>query len=181
ASLVAHVLGITPIDPIEYGLYFERFIHSQRKDLPDIDLDLPSDRRDGLIDWVFQRFGQERVAMVSAHQTFGRRAAFREGLKALGMGLTDVDRFCEELPADELEPEAAPQLPLEALPERYRSAVPLITRLIGKMQHISVHPGGIVIAEPRIEHYAPLERAPKGVRVTQYDMHSLEKIGLVKI
>jgi DNA-directed DNA polymerase III PolC len=181
ASLVAHVLGITPIDPIEHGLYFERFIHSQRKDLPDIDLDLPSDRRDGLIDWVVRRFGQERVAMVSAHQTFGRRAAFREGLKALGMGLADVDRFCEHLPADELETELPPQLPLELLPERYRSAVPLITRLIGKMQHISVHPGGVVIAEPRIEDYAPLERAPKGVLVTQYDMHSLEKIGLVKI
>jgi DNA polymerase III alpha subunit len=84
-SLVAHVLGITPVDPIDHGLYFERFIHPQRKDLPDIDLDLPSDRREELIDWVFRRFGPEKVAMVSAHQTFGRRAAFREGLKALGL------------------------------------------------------------------------------------------------
>src|SRR5439155_23507408 len=88
-SLVAHVLGITPVDPIEHGLYFERFVHSQRRDLPDIDLDLPSDRRDELIDWVFRRFGPEKTAMVSAHQTFGQRAAFREGLKALGMGLAD--------------------------------------------------------------------------------------------
>jgi DNA-directed DNA polymerase III PolC len=181
ASLVAHVLGITPIDPIEHGLYFERFVHTHRKDLPDIDLDLPSDRRDGLIDWVFRRFGSERVAMVSAHQTFGQRAAFREGLKALGMVLADVDRFCDRLPAEELEPQAAAPLLVDLLPERYREAVPLITRLIGKMQHISVHPGGVVIAEPRIDHYAPLERAPKGVLVTQYDMHSLEKLGLVKI
>src|SRR5207302_1730581 len=97
-SLVANVLGITAIDPLEHGLYFERFIHPQRRDLPDIDLDLPSDRRDELIDWVFERFGRDKVAMVSAHQTFGRRAAFREGLKALGMGLADVDRFGERIP-----------------------------------------------------------------------------------
>src|SRR5207302_3274858 len=84
------------------------------------------------------------------------------------------------IPPEDLEAALAP-LPLDLLAEPYRAAVPLLTRLIGKLQHISVHPGGVVIAEPRIDRYAPLERAPKGVLVTQYDMHSLEKIGLVKI
>src|SRR5207302_9915412 len=84
------------------------------------------------------------------------------------------------IPPEDLEAALAP-LPLDLLAEPYRAAVPLLTRLIGKLQHISVHPGGVVIAEPRIDHYAPLERAPKGVLVTQFDMHSLEKIGLVKI
>ncbi|MFL5244785.1 MAG: DNA polymerase III subunit alpha [Gemmataceae bacterium] len=179
-SLVAHVLGITAVDPIVHGLYFERFLHSRRIELPDIDLDLPSDRRDEVIDWVFQRFGAEKAAMVSAHQTFGRRNAFREGLKALGMNLADVDRFCEQLTADDIEGAPSP-FPVHLLSDRYRSAVPTIMRLVGKLQHISVHPGGIVLAEPRIDRYAPLERAPKGVLVTQYDMHSLQKIGLVKI
>ncbi|HMC89476.1 MAG TPA: OB-fold nucleic acid binding domain-containing protein, partial [Gemmataceae bacterium] len=110
----------------------------------------------------------------------GRRAAFRDGLKALGMGLAEVDRFCAQIPADDLDLALAP-VPVHLLTEPYRSAVPLLTRLIGKLQHISVHPGGVVIAEPRIDQHAPLERAPKGVLVTQYDMHSLEKIGLVKI
>jgi DNA polymerase III subunit alpha len=180
-SLVAHVLGITAIDPIQHGLYFERFIHAQRKDLPDIDLDIPSERRQELIEWVFERFGQERVAMVSAHQTFGLRAAFREGLKAFGMRPAEIDRFCEQIPPDGLETDATPPLPLELLNGSCRAFLPLILRLVGKMQHISVHPGGVVIAEPRIDHYAPLERAPKGVLVTQYDMHSLARIGLVKI
>lgn len=180
-SLVAHVLGITPIDPIEHGLYFERFIHPDRADFPDIDLDLPSDRRDELIDWVHRRFGQERVAMVSAHQTFGWRSAFREGWKAFGMSPAELDRFAARLPSDDGDPAVPPRLPLEILTEPYRSAVPLITRLIGKPQHISVHPGGLVIAQPRVVDYAPLERAPKGVLVTQYDMHSLPILGLVKI
>ena len=70
-------------------------------------------------------------------------------------------------------------VPVDALPASLRAAVPLIERLVGKLQHIAVHPGGIVIAEPSIVRYAPLERAPKGVLVTQYDMHSLAQLGLV--
>jgi hypothetical protein len=179
-SLVAHVLGITTIDPVAHGLYFERFLHPERRELPDIDLDLPSDRRDELIDWVFRRFGRERVAVVSAHQTFARRAALREGLKALGMPLAEVERFCDRLPADELEPALAP-LPFHFLPDLYRAAVPLLGRLVGKFQHLSVHPGGVVIADAPLDRYVPLELAPKGVVVTQYDMHALAKVGLVKI
>ena len=155
-SLVAYLLGITGVDPIQHGLYFERFLHAQRHDLPDIDLDLPSERRDELIDWVFERFGRDKVAMASAHQTFGRRAALRDGLKALGMGLNDVNEFCERLPSDDWEP----SLPLDLLPSAYRAAVPLLEHLIGKMQHISVHSGGVVIADRRIDSYVPLERAP---------------------
>jgi DNA-directed DNA polymerase III PolC len=179
SSLVAHVLGITDVDPIKHGLLFERFIHSERRDFPDIDLDLPSDRRDELIDWVFQRFGPEKVAMVSAHQTYGRRAAFRAGLKALGMSADAVAQFCERIPEDDLEPISP--LPIHVLPDQVRASAPLINRLIGKLQHISVHPGGFVLAQPRIDQYAPLERAPKGVVITQYDLRSLKEIGLVKI
>jgi DNA-directed DNA polymerase III PolC len=178
-SLVAHLLGISAVDPLRHGLYFERFLHAERKDFPDIDLDVPSHRREELLAWVFRRFGEERVAMVAAHQTFRRRAAFREGLKALGMTPLDVEQFSRRLPADEVEDEAP--FPLHLLPERYRAAVPLIERLIGMFQHVSVHPGGVVMAEPRIECHAPLERAPKGVLVTQFDMESVARLGLIKI
>ncbi len=180
-SLIAYLLGITTVDPIEHGLYFERFLHTHRTDLPDIDLDVPSHRRDALIDWVFRRFGEERVAMVSAHQAFRRRAAFREGLKALGMSPLDVNGFCRRMPAEELEGDPPLALPLHLLAEPYRAAVPVIERLIGTFQHISVHPGGLVIGEPRIDCHAPIERAPKGVRVTQFDMRGVARIGLAKI
>ncbi|HEV8149399.1 MAG TPA: PHP domain-containing protein, partial [Gemmatimonadales bacterium] len=177
SSLVAFLLGLSTVDPLRHGLFFERFVHPARRDLPDIDLDLPSDRRDEVIDWVFRRFGAGRVAMVAAHQTFGRRAAYREGLKAFGMSLIEVKRFCEQIP-EELEPGVVVMPPL---PPEYRAAAPLLERLIGRPQHLSVHPGGLVLAEPAIECYAPLERAPKGVPVTQYDMTSLEKLGLIKL
>jgi len=178
-SLVAHVLGITPLDPIAYGLFFERFVHAGRGNLPDIDLDLPSDRRDAVLDWVLHRFGSDRAAMVSTHQTFRRRGAFREGLKALGMSTLDVDRFAERMPPEELE-DVLP-FPDHLLTGRYRDALPLIERLIGKFQHLSVHPGGVVLASPRMDQVAPLERAPKGVQVTQYDLRGLAAIGLLKI
>jgi DNA-directed DNA polymerase III PolC len=179
SSLVAHLLGVTAVDPIVHGLYFERFLHLGRRDPPDVDLDLPSDRRDEVIGWVFRRFGRDRVAMVSTHQRFQRRSAFREGLKAFGMRAVDVDRFCERLPTDGADAEAP--LPLALLIDRYRTAVPLIERLIGTFQHLSVHPGGIVIATPRTDRHAPLERAPKGVVVTQYDAHALARLGMAKI
>lgn len=139
-SLMAHVLGITAVDPVERGLYFERFLNAKRKELPDIDLDVAAGRRDELIDWVFTRFGEERVAMVSAHQTFRRRGAFRQGLKALGTRPGEVERFCQRMPPDELEGEPLLPLPLHILPDRYRAAVPLIERLIGRFQHLYCPP-----------------------------------------
>ncbi len=177
---MAHVLGITAVDPVERGLYFERFLNAKRNQLPDIDLDVATGRRDELIDWVFTRFGEERVAMVSAHQTFRRRGTLREGLKAVGMRSGDVARFCQRMPPDELEGEPLAPLPLHILSDRYRAAVPLIERLIGRFQHLSVHAGAVVIAEPRLDCHVPLERAPKGVRVTQFDKSALAHIGLVK-
>ncbi|WAS91110.1 PHP domain-containing protein [Nannocystis punicea] len=162
SSLLAHVLGITPIDPLIHGLYFERFLHPGRSELPDIDLDLPSDRRDSVIEWVLRRFGDERAARVATMQRLAARSAARELARALDLRLRDDD---DELPAALRTP------PLRAL----------LARLIGKPHHLSVHPGGVVVAEPDLATYAPLERVPSGMVVTQYDMRSLAQLGLVKI
>ncbi|PCC68504.1 DNA polymerase-3 subunit alpha [Nannocystis exedens] len=162
SSLLAHVLGITPIDPLVHGLYFERFLHPGRRELPDIDLDLPSDRRDAVIEWVLRRFGPERAARVSTVQRLAARSAARELARALDLRLPDDD---DELPAA-----------LRAPPWRA-----LLGRLIGKPHHLSVHPGGVVVAEPDLATYVPLERVPSGMVVTQYDMRSLARLGLVKI
>src|SRR5438067_199756 len=144
-----------------------------RRELPDIDLDIASSRGGELLEWTFDRFGPARVAMVSAHQTFRRRGAFRAGLAALGCEPTAIARFASALPSDDLEADIDLPLPIETLPARLHEAVPLIGRLIGKLQHISVHPGGIVIADPAIASHAPIERAPMGVIVIQYELHAL--------
>jgi len=180
-SLVAHLLGITAIDPVANGLFFERFLHAQQSDLPDIELDIASDRRDELVDWIFRRFGEGHVAMVSAHPTFGRRAAFREGLKAFGMDVAGIDRFIQAFTGSELEGDATVSLPMNLLPARFHGAVPLIERLVGAVRHATVDPGAVVIAESRVDHHAPLERSAKGIPVTQYDTASLGRLGLVKL
>ncbi|MBZ5712289.1 PHP domain-containing protein [Nannocystis pusilla] len=165
SSLLAHVLGITPIDPLAHGLHFQRFLHAGRRELPDIDLDLPSNRRDALIEWVLARFGADRAARVSTMQRLARRSAARELARALGVPLGDDVDDDDRLPA-------ALQSPAHR---------DLLARLIGKPHHLSVHPGGVVVAEPHLLAHAPLERVPSGMVVTQYDMRSLARLGLVKI
>jgi DNA-directed DNA polymerase III PolC len=175
-SLVAHLLGLGDVDPVAHGLLFERLLHERRRDLPDVDLDVDSRRRDELIAAVSRRFGAERTAMVSAHGTFGRRSAWREGLKALGMAPRDVDRLARRIPPDDEPGFANPELPA-----RWRHAGALLGRLVGKPHYFSVHPGGVVIGEGPLADHVPLERAAKGVVATQYDLRSLAHAGLVKI
>ena len=178
-SLVAHLLGLGEIDPVSRGLLFEPFLQPEQRDLPDIELEVAADRRDELLDWIFRRFGEGRVAMIAQQQTFGRRAAFRDGLKAFGMEPAGIDRFIQGFPSAELE--GSGPLPIRFLPERFRFKLPLIERLVGLARQCAAHPGGVVIAETRVDCYAPLERTPKGVPVTQYDTASLRRLGLVRL
>ena len=191
-SLVAHVLGITNVDPIEYGLYFERFLHDGRTDLPDIDIDLCWIRRDEVIDHVYRAYGHDRVAMISSHVTFQPHLAFREAIKAFGVPLGLVNRYSRRIPY--IHAEVTSKSPLRDLidssplartipvrDEPFLTALPLAERLLDHPHHLSVHPGGIVIGDRSVDAYAPLERAAKGIVVTQYDMYSIEDVGLVKI
>lgn len=177
SSLILHLLGMTDVDPVSEGLHFERFVHSLRSEPPDIDLDIASNRRDELIDWTFAHFGADRVGMIASHQTLQRRGAYRAGLLALGMKPRLVEQFAHAIPDEELELPS----PIATLPEPFRGAAPLLERLISKPHHLSVHPGGVVITNGPIHDYAPLERAPKGVLVTQHDADSVERLGLLKI
>lgn len=179
-SLVCYLLGVTRVDPLAHGLLFERFLHSGKRELPDVDLDVSSSRRDELLLWVMDRFG-DRVALASSHATFQRRSAYREGLKALGAPPRLIDRMARLLPPEELPELPTPAAALRVLPARLRKAVPLVERLIGRPRHLSTHPGGIVIADRPLEERVPLERAPKGLPVSQYDGESLQRVGLIKI
>jgi DNA-directed DNA polymerase III PolC len=176
-SLVAHALGVSPVDPVAHELLFERFLHPSRTDLPDIDLDVPSERRDEVLAWVSHRFGADRVAAISTLVTFQQRAAFREGLRALGVTPLEIARFVDALPDDGL----GRKLPLALLPARIRPQLPVLESLRDRPRHLSVHPGGLVIASDPIVARAPLQWAPKGVLVTQYDTEAVARLGLVKI
>lgn len=187
ASLVCHLLGFSPVDPLAQGLLFERFLHPLRSDPPDVDLDVCSARREELLAWVARRFGPRRVARVSAHVTWGRRAAFREGLEALGLPPRELERFLAHLPPEELaqDPDAPPALvgppPLHLLPPAVRAHAELLVRLVGLPRHLSAHPGGVVIGEGPLDELLPLERTSGGLLCTQYDLRGVAEVGLVKL
>lgn len=147
-SLVVHLLGLGPVDPVEQGLLFERFLRPARRSPFDVDLDLPSRRREEVIEWVLARWGPYAAA-VGAHQRFGTRSAKRAMEAALG-------------PEDRLEDRTG-------------------ERLVGSPRGLSVHPGGVVLGGIPIRDVVPLDRAPKGIDVTQLDGRSLDALGIVKL
>jgi DNA polymerase III alpha subunit len=177
SSLVVARLGLSTIDPIEHGLYFERFLRAGRRDPPDIDLDVSYLRREELMRWTETHFGPDRVCAVSSYQTFQRRSAYREALAVLGMSPRELSRFSAALPDDEL---PAPS-PRDLLPGRFAANAPVIERLVGRPHHLATHPSALVVSGSPILDVTPLVRAPKGRLVTQYDGESLGRMGLVKI
>lgn len=180
-SLVVHLTGIPNIDPVTRGLCFERFLHARRSDPPDIDLDVCSQRRDELMAWVRRRFGPDRVAAVGAHHGFQLRGALREGLTALGMSRGRIDRIGARLPSGDNAETAAVEELGAGLTAADRRSLRLALRLIGKPRQLALHPAGLVVGDAPIADHAPVERAPRGLIVMQYELRSVAHSGLVKL
>jgi DNA-directed DNA polymerase III PolC len=188
-SLVCYLLGITDVDPLRFGLSPERFLHPGRADLPDIDLDFDWKVRDEVIDHVVRRYGAAHTARISAHLFLQPRSAFREAAKAHGLSTAQVSALLTTLSerVDDLllpeEPRAEgkppPAFPLEEA--RWPRLVADARRLLGRPSHLSLHPGGIIITPGPIEDHVPLQRAAKGVVMTQFEKDAVEYVGLVKI
>jgi DNA-directed DNA polymerase III PolC len=187
-SMVAYVLGITYIDPIEHDLYFERFLSPARDDPPDIDLDVSACRRDEVLDYIYRRFGSDRVAMICTYATMKARMAVRDIARALGLPPAEVDEFSRSIPhcrASQIETVAEGiasyrgRLPADVEP--YRSILDICNHLDGFPRHLSIHVGGVVIADRPLTDLVPLERATKGLVITQYDMGPIERLGLIKM
>jgi len=186
-SLVAYCLGITVVDPLEYDLYFERFLNLNRTDCPDIDLDICWRRRDEVINYVYEKYGAGNVAMLSTHVTYRTRNAFRDVARAWGLPVEEVNFLSKRLPhygskdilaAARSAPEAA-GFPIDEEP--YRTIARVASKLAGYPRHLGVHLGALVIGDRPLCDYLPLEMATKGLVVTQYDMGPVEELGLVKM
>lgn len=194
SSLVAHCLGITAPDPIRLNLYFERFLNPARVTPPDIDTDLCSRRRDLVIQHVVDTYGHDRVAMVGTVNRFRPRSALGEAAKAYGLPAEEIRRLTAQLPyyyfhgdesPDDSE-EEAPVSPFRSLEEndpggKYRHIIRSAESLLGLPRHFSVHPGGVVITPTRLTDLLPVQRATKGIRITQFDHKDLEPLGVVKL
>ncbi len=189
-SLVAYCLGITQIDPIKHNLYFERFLNKARSNPPDIDIDFSWKERDQIIKYVFEKYGYEKVAMISTHVTFRARSAFRETAKAFGISDREISQFSKKIPwtsaknlpeINKLYPEARS---LNFKIEPWKTIIDYAVRISDFPRHLSIHPGGIIISPTKITDYTALEYVKNkglGLIVTQYDMYSIEELGLVKI
>lgn len=183
-SLVSYCLGITQVDPIKERLYFERFLNEARSDCPDIDLDIDWRRRDDVLAFVYNKYGNERVAMIASYIHFQPRLAIRETAKAMGVSPDKIDHLVKHISNHPLERNHFPS-PSSIDPKldqnHSKPVLHAAQSIHGLPRHLGIHPGGIVITPRPLTDYIPLERAAKGIVVTQCDMYQVEKIGLVKI
>ncbi len=188
-SLVSYALQFTGVDPLRHHLYFERFLNPERGSPPDIDLDFSWKDRDAIVDWVFDRFGRDRVALISTTVRLQGRQAIREVAKALGLADAQISRVTRHIPfwysrsmdlktLDEQFAECR-GLPLRETP--WSTILPQAQRLLGFPRHYGIHCGGVVITPEPIWRYVPLVRSAKGFVVTQMDMFPIEDLGLIKI
>lgn len=184
-SLVSYVLQITNIDPIKYGLMFERFLNPERKSSPDIDLDFPDNRRDEVIEYVRRKYGEDHVAQIVTFGTLQARAAVRDSGRVLKIDPALVDRVAKLIPLKmSLEEALESSLELRQLYEgddQIRRWLDTAKAIEGLARHASTHPCGIVIGSQPLIELVPLQRGHEGGVVTQYDGASVEKVGLVKI
>ncbi len=186
-SLVAYSLGITNIDPLKYGLLFERFLNPERVSMPDIDIDFCYERRGEIIDYVVQKYGADHVAQIITFGTMAARAAIRDVGRALSMPYGDVDRVAKLVPAElhvtiEKALNDAPELKeLYDQKGEIKKLIDTAAALEGMPRHASTHAAGIVITPEPLTHYIPLYKASDGPVTTQFAMGTVEELGLLKM
>jgi DNA polymerase III subunit alpha len=188
-SLVSYALTITDLDPIRFGLLFERFLNPERVSMPDFDVDFCQDRRDEVISYVQERYGRDRVAQIITFGTLQARGVLRDVGRVLQMPYGQVDKFCKLVPQNPLHPVTlARAIEDEPRLQAARDSDPVVRRafdiaqkLEGLHRHASTHAAGIVIGERALTEMVPLYRDPKSLMpVTQFNMKWVEQAGLVK-
>ncbi len=189
-SLVTYLVGITTVNPIVYKLPFERFLNPERPSAPDIDMDFADNRRDEMIEYAKQKYGDDKVAQIGTFGTMMARAAVRDVARALNHPYRVGDQIAKMIPfgsqgfpmtitrAMHVTPELKELYEKDAA---CREIIDLSRRVEGCVRHISVHAAGVVIAPLPLTEYVPVQFDPKGGKlITQYDMHAVEDAGLLK-
>ena len=186
-SLVGYVMKITDIDPLQYGLLFERFLNPERVSMPDIDIDFCMNRRGEVIQYVTRKYGREQVAQIITFNTLGARAAIKDVGRVLEFSMADVSKLTKMVPetlniklkdAIEQEPgfnDAAARDP------KVKELLDIAQRLEGFARNSSVHAAGVVISPEPLKTLVPLSRTNRDEIVTQYDMNGLDKLQLLKM
>ncbi|MBL7136075.1 MAG: DNA polymerase III subunit alpha [Candidatus Marinimicrobia bacterium] len=186
-SIAAYALGITDIDPIKFNLIFERFLNPERISMPDIDIDFCDERRNKVIDYIKNKYGEDSVTQIITFGKMKARAVIRDVGRVLSMPLAEVDRIAKLIPEGpkvNLEDSLAQSRELREASELDEQHIKLfkISRILeGMNRHSSTHAAGVVIAPGDLTDYVPLYKSSNGDITTQYDMKSVDKIGLLKV
>lgn len=189
-SIIAFALNVTDLDPITYDLLFERFLNPDRISMPDIDIDIQDTRRDEVIQYCIDKYGEDRVANIVTFGTMAARAAVRDVARVLEVPYAEADRLAKLIPP----PQQGRHIPLKVsieqdadlkneyeTNERAHQVIDFASTLEGTIRSHGVHAAGVVIAPDELVKFAPLELAQKGVISTQYSMGPVEDLGLLKM
>ena len=182
-SAVCYCLGVTAVDPVRMGLLFERFISKERAEPPDIDLDIEHDRREEVIQYVYEKYGRDHAAMVANVVRYRSRSALRDVGKALGVSETALDRAAKFLSSyDNVQPEMLEQLGIDPSQGLHGHLLQLTNEILDFPRHLSIHPGGFLLGHEPVNDLVPIENAAMPERtVIQWDKEDLEELGLFKV
>ncbi|MEO2083249.1 MAG: DNA polymerase III subunit alpha, partial [Desulfurobacteriaceae bacterium] len=185
-SLVAYAIGITDIDPLRFGLLFERFLNPERITMPDIDVDICQEGRDRVIQYVREKYGEDKVCQIITFGTMQTKMVIRDVGRVLGLSPKEVDKLAKLVPSDaksvEDAIEKAPEIKeLKEKDETINRLLTIASRLQGLARQTGVHAAGVVIAPETLTDYIPLAKSKDGDITTQYDMGQIEDLGLLKM
>ena len=185
-SLVAFLLEITNVDPIEYDLLFERFLNKERFTLPDIDLDFPDNQREKILHYIFKRYGSDNVAQIGTIGTYGAKSAIRDVNRVFGQSQEQIKRWAKAIPSGPdvtlensmKDPNLCQLLQEDPLNQRIYDVA---KKIEGSNRHVSTHAAAVVISDEAIINRVPLQTGSGEINLTQYTMESVEKVGLLKL
>lgn len=186
-SLVSYVLGITDIDPLKYDLLFERFLNPERIQMPDIDIDFTDLRRDEVISYVKEKYGENKVAQIITFGTMAARAAVRDAGRALGMPYSLCDQIAKLIPLNFKFKDGLEKIPelktIYTMNPDAKQILDAAKKLEGVARHASVHACGVVISKDPLIDIVPLQLSPQDQTsiITQFEMHAIEDLGLLKM
>ena len=189
-SLTTYLIGITNVDPLLYKLPFERFLNPERPSLPDIDMDYADNRREEMIVYAKEKYGEDKVAQIGTFGTMMAKGSVRDVARALGYPYAVGDKISSMIPMGSQGFPMTIDRAMEMVPELYdaylrepdtKRIIDLAKKMEGCVRHVSVHAAGVVIAPKPLYEFTPVQFDPKGGSIiTQYDMHYIEEVGLPK-
>lgn len=186
-SLVSYVLDITDVDPIQYKLLFERFLNEERYNMPDIDLDFPDNRREEMLDYVREKYGNSHVAQIITFGTLGAKMAVRDTARVLGLTQAEANKWSKAIPSSigmtlskALQTSKAVQQLIQENPLNQK-LFDIAKKIEGLPRHVSTHAAGIVISDQPLTNTIPVQKGSGEMLLTQYPMGNVEEIGLLKM